>query len=281
MNAHNFLSLQRLFAVIALFTVTIGGHADGRIIGTKNYDIPNWFKDSFLDINEDSAEAALAGRHLLVFFHLKDCPYCAKMLEDSFADGAANQIFSRSHFDIVDINIRGAREVTINGNTMTEKKYARYANVQYTPTLLFMAANGNTVLEINGYRSPPALRQALEYVHNGAYKTMSYNDYRVRDTSEPVYHLRDDPLFTKNDDLSVRHHPLMVLVEDNNCHGCNWLHDNILNLVDVREQMQQLTVARVDALSDAPLITPSGKKTTARQFAADLNLHYRPGVVFF
>jgi hypothetical protein len=41
----------------------------GKLVGGVKYEIPGWFKDSFLELESDAAEAAEADRHAIVFVH--------------------------------------------------------------------------------------------------------------------------------------------------------------------------------------------------------------------
>jgi thioredoxin-related protein len=45
--------------------------------------------------------------------------------------------------------------------------------------------------------------------------------------------------------------------------------------------MTQLESVQLDILSNTPVLTPSGKKTTAQQWAEDLGLYYTPTIIFF
>ena len=45
---------------------------------------PDWFKVSFLDLNEDIDEAAVNNKRLMLYFYQDGCPYCKKLLEDNF-----------------------------------------------------------------------------------------------------------------------------------------------------------------------------------------------------
>lgn len=85
------------------------------------HEPPAWFKESFLDIREDIAEAAKAGRRLMLYFHQDGCPYCAKLLRENFSDRAIAEK-TRKHFDVIAVNLWGDREVTdLAGKTTTEK----------------------------------------------------------------------------------------------------------------------------------------------------------------
>src|SRR4030065_38785 len=78
----------------------------GKITGGQKYDMPAWFKMSFLDLKDDLKEANAHGRQLLLFLHLEECPYCARMLNENFREGATREFIER-HFDVIGIDIRG------------------------------------------------------------------------------------------------------------------------------------------------------------------------------
>lgn len=272
--------LLRLLPVLLLLIPAAA--ADGKITGIQSYTLPSWFKDSFLDIEEDAIEAGEAGHHLMIFFHLKDCPYCAKMLADSFAAGSENEPFIRKHFDSVDINIRGQREISYRNDLLNEKTFSQAVAVQYTPTLLFFNAGGQAVLTLSGYRSPPALSRALRYIREEAYHRMSLTEYSEQDTAtQNRYTLRAHPDFQSPADLSAVRGPLMLILEDDSCDECPWIHDNILHRPDVREQLQQVTAVRLNAKSDTIITAPDGSTLSAAAFARRLRLPYRPGIIFY
>ena len=49
------------------------------IRGVGEFTIPAWFKNSFLDLREDAAEASARGRSLMVYIGQDGCPYCAAL----------------------------------------------------------------------------------------------------------------------------------------------------------------------------------------------------------
>ena len=75
------------------------------------HEQPAWFKQSFLDLREDVAEATAGGKRLMLYFYQDGCPYCQKLLETNFA---LRDIVdkTRATLDVVSINIWGDREVT-------------------------------------------------------------------------------------------------------------------------------------------------------------------------
>ena len=254
----------------------------GTMAGGIRYQIPPWFKDSFLDIPEDLAEAEASGRHVLLFLHLDECPYCAQMLRESFTESDfVDQI--QAHFDCIAINVRGDREVALDAETsLSEKQLAELLKVRTTPTLLFLDADSNPVLRINGYRSPRAMKTALDYVQNTAYKTSTLPEYAATLERPPVYELRDDPLFLEVTDLStLGARPVAVLFEDGDCDECDPFHDRQLEDPEIRATLAGFDLVQLDALSDQPIVDVNGNQTTPRAWAKSLALDYRPGLVLF
>jgi thioredoxin-related protein len=99
--------------------------------------MPDWFKTSFLDFAEDTQESAENNKHLILYFHQDGCPYCAKLVEENFTDKKLVAKI-RKDFDIIDINMWGDRDLTdLKGLEFTEKQYAEFLKVQFTPSLFF------------------------------------------------------------------------------------------------------------------------------------------------
>jgi thioredoxin-related protein len=254
----------------------------GKITGGKQSVHPDWFKESFLDIASDVEEATEAGKHVILFMHLNDCPYCAKMADENFAH-APYTPFIRENFDVIQINIKGDREVAFDTNTsISEKELARKLKVRYTPTILFLNNENKTVLRLNGYRSVPAFKHALDYVQQQAYLKTSLSRFIEDQQTTPVYTFSNHPMLKNISDLqSVAPEPLAILFEDSSCDACNELHDGHLKNPDTLKILENFNFVRLDANAEDPIIDPEGNKTSAKAFAEKLGLTYRPGIVLF
>ena len=120
-----------------------------------------WFKDSFLEFEEDVAEAAAANRRVMLYFHQDGCPYCARLVEENFHRPRTESLHIE-HFDGISLNMWGDREVvSVGGRDFTEKTFAAALKVQYTPTLIFLDESGKVALRLNGYYPPDDFRAAL------------------------------------------------------------------------------------------------------------------------
>ena len=144
--------------------LTAGAYAQQEI------PVPAWFKMSFLDLRDDLKEASAAQRQVMLYFGQNGCSYCKRLMEVNFRDPAI-VAKTRGHFDVIEINIVGSRDVTwIDGSVQNEKSFARSMKVGYTPTLIVLDGRGGIVTRMNGYLAPPAFSAALDYVIDGTYR---------------------------------------------------------------------------------------------------------------
>ena len=74
--------------------------APGKVTGGKMAVYPDWFKESFLEIEEDVSEAADGDKHVILFMEMNGCPYCYKMNEENFKH-APYRDFIRENFDVI------------------------------------------------------------------------------------------------------------------------------------------------------------------------------------
>lgn len=270
-----------IMTVVSIATATAAEAPRGRLTGGQHYDLPGWFKSSFLILNEDMEEATQQGRHLMLFMHLDECPYCARLLDENFRRGETKD-FTEKNFDVIGVNIRGGKTVEwFDGKSHTETELARQLKVVATPTLVFFDAKGKTVLQLNGYRKPASLRQALDYVHGKHYQSQTLSSYVEKKNQAAVYKLRPDARFADMTDFKGYSKPLAVIFEDKDCADCDEFHAKVLNHPEVRPELAKYTIVRLDAYSDAPIVDIDGRKTTPKDWAKQLNIVYRPGIVFF
>lgn len=277
--------LQRLLLtalLLTLSTLASANEIESQVKGVVNFEIPAWFKQSFLEITDDAAEAGENEKHLLLFFHLDNCPYCARMLKDNF-NAEPNSAFIQKNFDSIEINIKGDREVAFNENIqLTEKSLAQHLKVLHTPTILFADKNNRAVLRIDGYRNPTRFRAALEYVTEKVYLKSSFSEFSETRLKSTDYSFIDHPAFSTVQNFEkAASKPLAVIFEDSSCEDCNEIHKTLFARKDVSETLSQLTVVRIDAMSSEEIVDVSGIKTTPREWVKNLKITYRPGVVLF
>jgi thioredoxin-related protein len=272
-------------AAVLLFSAGPAVAKRAEIRGIGQYTIPTWFKQSFLNLGEDVAEATRAGKRLLVYFGQDGCPYCAELFNNNFSQPHIVE-YTRRHFDAIDINMWGNREVTdFSGAVYSEKEFAARYKVSFTPTILFFDDQGRQVLRLNGYRPPHQFLAALRYVAERQEGKMSFREYLARHAPPPAAgRLHDQPFFARPPhDLShlARSRPVAVFFEQKACQGCDHLHTKIFTRPETLEQIKRFHVVQLDRWSDTPVVTPLGETTTARRWADTLNITYVPSAVLF
>jgi thioredoxin-related protein len=54
-----------------------------------------------------------------------------------------------------------------------------------------------------------------------------------------------------------------------------------LNDAEIKDRLKQIDVIQLDSYSDTKVLTPEGKRTTARKWAQNLDIYYSPTIIFF
>lgn len=243
-----------------------------------------WFKESFLDLREDIAEAKAANKHVILYFYQDGCPYCAKLLRDNFGQ-ASLATFTQQHFDVIALNMWGDKEVTdLSGNKVSEKDFAKQLKVQFTPTLVFLDESGQSVLRANGYYAPEKFQVALQYVADKQESKASFIDYLAKQQAVVPKQLVPSPASLPQP-LTLKtgrsHKPLLLLFESEDCGApCIELRD-IFKRKEVAIALSNFELASVNPQADTRLETPEGKDVTAKDWAKTLGIQYSPSLVFF
>jgi len=130
-----------------------------------------WIKNlSFLDLADDLAEARAAGKGLVLIFEAPGCASCKKLHEVNFQDPGL-VAYIRQHFDVVQINTFGDKTATaLDGTATSEKGLAQDYLVNFTPSTLFLTADGKEAFRVHGYLPVPFYQSAFEYVVDRAYE---------------------------------------------------------------------------------------------------------------
>jgi len=258
----------------------------GEFSGGKQTVYPSWFKESFLDFNEDVKEAAANGKRIMILFEQDGCPYCNALVEKNLSQKDIEEKV-RKNFDVIAINMWGDREVvTLGGKTYTEKSFAQALKVQFTPTILFFNEQGELALRLNGYLPPDKFVTALDYVAQKKEKEMSYTEYVEKNAPKKSSgELNKQSYFSPPPyDLKARlkeNKPIAVFFEQTQCPNCDTLHNKALADKDTENIVNSFISIQLDMWSDQKIVTPQGKSTTAKDWAKSLQIKYAPSIVLF
>ena len=256
-----------------------------QIEGATESEIPTWFKQSFLDLREDIAEAKKSNRRVMIYFHQNNCPYCAELVNNNFSQKPVVDYMNR-HFDAIHINMWGDREITyLDGKTYSEKDLAAKLKIWFTPTLLFLDEIGKVALRINGYYPPNRFMTVLEYVAGRHESRISFRDYSA-DKLKPATHgqLNKAPYFLQppyNLAKLPGDKPVAVFFEQKDCPACDTLHKEIMADSITITELKAFHTIQLDMWSNQNIVLFNGKTVSARKWAKDLGISYAPSAVLF
>lgn len=177
--------LMSALAVVFLSFATAPANAAPELlpmpeVGEDGLHIQPWFHDSFLDLNDDLAEANASGKRLVIFWEQRGCPYCKRLHEVNLRIPRINQTMQDGFF-VLQLNLWGDRDVTdFDGEVLKEKDLAEKWGILFTPTIQFfpetvVQVNGNPghkaeVVRIPGYFKPFHFYFLLKYAQSKGYE---------------------------------------------------------------------------------------------------------------
>ncbi len=278
---------QLFFLVLVAASFTASAKTEGALeqgmVNPGYVEQPAWFKNSFLDLQEDIEEAREENRRLVIFFYQDGCPYCKKLLQDNFGQRDIAEK-TRNNFDVVSLNIWGDREVTFADTVMSEKDFAAHYKVMYTPTMIFFDEQGKAVLRTNGYYHPAKFNAALDYVLGKHDKKEKFRSYLARISPGK----KQGKIYT---DVATLKAPFdfsqpsdkykLVMFEQKQCQECDELHGDILKRKETKTQIAKFDVAVLDMWSEDKVVRPDGTHSNIKQWAKELNIQYAPSLVYF
>ncbi len=281
-NVAKIVFLMSLLFVQLASAKTEGELAEG-MVNPGYEEQPEWFKNSFLDLDEDIAEARTAGKRLMIFFYQDGCPYCKKLIQDNFGQReiAAK---TRKNFDVVSMNIWGDRDVSLGDIETTEKDFAARLKIMYTPTLIFFNEQGKAVLRTNGYYHPAKFNAALDYVLGHHDKKEKFRAYLARvspvKTKGKIYTEVESVKAPYNFSQATNKYRL-VMFEQKQCADCDELHNEVLTRKESIEQLKKFDVSVLDMWSGDEITLANAKKSSIKDWAKQLDIQYAPSLVFF
>ncbi len=180
------LVLARTFVGICAFRFGHGAWAEAILTDDGLYKQP-WFLESFLELADDLAGAAEKGKRFVVMWELRGCPYCRETHLVNFAKPEIES-FVKERFEILQLNIVGAREVTdFDGERLSEKLMAEKYGIRFTPTFQFFpeTASGlaqrkprdREVTRAQGYLEPKHFLAMFRFVAERAYEKRTLRDF--------------------------------------------------------------------------------------------------------
>jgi len=148
--------LSRMFTLILISNLfvsasqALGDAIPQPTLGDDGIYRHSWMTETFLDLKEDFQSAKAKGKRLVIFVEQKGCIYCQKIQTEILIIPRINS-YIRKHFEIVQIDMWGAKEVIdFDGEVTTEKKLVRKWGLLFTPTIVFFPEKIDSLQGKNG-----------------------------------------------------------------------------------------------------------------------------------
>jgi thioredoxin-related protein len=155
-------------------------------MGDDGLHKPEWFRDTFKDLQEDFAEAESEGKRVLILVEQRGCLYCRDMHEKTFTDDRVKALLEDDYYPI-QINLHGDTDIVdTDGEELTEKAAARKWGVLFTPTMILLpteldpsqSATRQAAAVMPGAFSPGTTLDLLTWVLEERYLDQSEEDFQ-------------------------------------------------------------------------------------------------------
>lgn len=271
MQLHNPI-LMFLFAVMVW---------SGTVVSAPGVTVtyPDWFKESFNDLQDDLEVALGNGKQgLMVFFSEKSCSYCKAMVETTFKEPDIAQ-YLKQNYDVVGLDVFSDLElVGPKGDSHWVKDFAIREKAQFTPTLIVYGENGERLLRLVGYQSPAKMRVVLSYLDGAHYTRMSLPEYIRQHVASQSNTGQAQAVDLRREGEHAK--PLLVVFESNGCQKCKQFRSMLKNPV-MQPYLAQMDLVFVSSSSQQRVVTPDGRSLDGKTWWDQLELLHSPSMVYF
>ncbi|MEA3383328.1 MAG: thioredoxin fold domain-containing protein [Campylobacterota bacterium] len=121
-----------------------------------------------LNINHLLEQIVKENKKLMLFLHIPKCPYCDKMLRDSFKDKKTLELIEKN-FVFEDIYTAHKGTVSFNDFKGTREEFVNFLGAKAFPTTMFLDYKGRVIHETMGYRDSGEYLVEIKYVKTNSY----------------------------------------------------------------------------------------------------------------
>ncbi|MFT7002943.1 MAG: thioredoxin-related protein [Sulfurimonas sp.] len=131
------------------------------------------------EINIDNIikKAASSNKHLLVWLHKTDCPYCGRMQKLTLNTDLVKSLIEKK-FIFIHIDIYDKDEVTYKDFKGNGRSFAKFMGYDFYPTSLFYDNNKELIYAVPGYQNKKIYSEILEYIDSKSYHTMEFEEFK-------------------------------------------------------------------------------------------------------
>ncbi|MEA3498954.1 MAG: thioredoxin fold domain-containing protein [Campylobacterota bacterium] len=140
------------------------------------FSISSYGNSTEINIDSLSKQAVKEKKHILIFFHMKYCPYCEKMVDESFEDKKVKQTLKKD-FIVVDINTNDNENIIYQEFKGDKSKFAKEMDISFYPTVLFLDEENEVAYTLRGYRDKKKFKKVLRFIKSKSYEDMDFTEF--------------------------------------------------------------------------------------------------------
>ena len=140
------------------------------------FSIYSYAASSDINIDKLTQQANKENKHVLVFFHMDYCPYCEKMIDESFEDKKIKAQLKKD-FIIVDVNINDDENIIYNDFKGDKSEFSKEMDISFYPTILFLDNENYVAYTLRGYREKDVFQRVLKFIKTKSYEDMDFSEY--------------------------------------------------------------------------------------------------------
>jgi len=132
----------------------------------------------WVSFGEAQALSKVDNKKIMVDIYTDWCEFCKKLEEQVYPDSLVRKNIYK-FYHAVKLNAESDELIEYNGETLTEREFAKKLGVRSYPTILFIDTEGELILQINDYIPADDFQNMLVYIGEEAYTKKEFHEYIV------------------------------------------------------------------------------------------------------
>lgn len=133
----------------------------------------------WLDFDKALVAAKKERKLMVVDFYTDWCGWCKKMDQDTYGHPEVVK-YARERLAMAKVNAESQKMTRYKDNDLSYQQLALSFGVRGYPATIFLTENGDWLTSVSGYIKPEEFLPILEFLSEGHYKTMKFEDFKQK-----------------------------------------------------------------------------------------------------
>ncbi len=160
---------MKILIFLSIFAVSLG------VMSFFPVNKPNG-KLIWYSYEEGLAKAKKESKMIIIDFYTDWCGYCKKMDSETYANDKIADYLNKKYV-LVKINPEKSGALNYKGTNYTLSSFTRDLGINGYPSTLFMKSDEELITLIPGYIKTEEFMNIIEFIGDGHYKTLKYEEY--------------------------------------------------------------------------------------------------------